>query len=142
MNPTIPVKVREAIVLAQERGLTYAQTADLLGIGEATVSRVLRRHRESGSVAPRPRGGGNFSPIAGPTARVLESLLADAPDLTVAEIAIALNARCGIATSRSAVQRALHRLGYSQKKSRSSRASGTPRSTGGSDAPMPRSSLK
>ena len=36
---------------------TYAATAALFGVGEATVSRLLRRHRETGDVQHKPRGG-------------------------------------------------------------------------------------
>lgn len=43
-----PQKIRLAVVRAvEERGMTYAETAELLGIGEASVSRILRRHRET-----------------------------------------------------------------------------------------------
>ncbi|RKH18965.1 hypothetical protein D7X74_07995 [Corallococcus sp. CA047B] len=46
-----PEKLRRAIVRAfQEEGLSYEQIAHLLGIGEATVSRVLRLYRETGDV--------------------------------------------------------------------------------------------
>src|SRR6267154_2630910 len=36
---------------------TYAATAALFGVGEATVSRLLRRHRETGDVQHKARGG-------------------------------------------------------------------------------------
>src|ERR1700749_4252473 len=38
---------------------TYAATAALFGVGEASVSRLLRRHRETGDVQQKPRGGNN-----------------------------------------------------------------------------------
>jgi len=38
---------------------TYEQTAELFCIGEATVSRLLRRKRETGDVQYKPRGGNN-----------------------------------------------------------------------------------
>ncbi|MGO8971691.1 MAG: helix-turn-helix domain-containing protein, partial [Myxococcaceae bacterium] len=34
--------------------MTYVKIAAVLGIGEATVSRVLRLYRETGSVKRRP----------------------------------------------------------------------------------------
>ena len=56
---TVPVQVREAIVRAvDEQGLTYQATADLLGVGYATVNRVLSRYRRTKSVEPMPKGGG------------------------------------------------------------------------------------
>lgn len=68
-----PTKLREAVIRAfHDQGLTYEQIAELLGIGRATVNRVLRRYREAGTVEPKPRGGGNRSRIHGPAALKLE----------------------------------------------------------------------
>lgn len=121
-----PVRLREAIIRAfHDRGLSYEAIADLLAVGRATVSRVLRRHRETGSVQPRPRGGGNFSPIRDDAEQQLRILIATQPDLTVAEMAAELGRATGIRTSRSSVQRALVRLGYTRKKRASSPASAT-----------------
>lgn len=125
-----PEKLRLAIVRAfHEQRMSYAEIADLLGIGEATVSRVLRRHRESGSVEPRPRGGGNFSPISGTAAAQLTALVEERPDLSLQELTEELGKRTGIWSSRSSVGRALHRLGFTRKKSPSSRRSGTGRTS-------------
>jgi transposase len=127
---TTPTEVRETIIRAfHERGLTYEVIADLLGIGRATVSRVLRRHRESGTVDPRPRGGGNVSPIRGKVAERLRAILERRPDLTIAEMAAELGRVAKIQTSPASVQRALTRLGYTRKKRPSSRSSATRRRT-------------
>lgn len=141
MTP-IPTKLREAILHARNDGLTYTAIADLLGVGVATVNRVLRLHRETKSVAPRPRGGGNFSLLHGKIARLLEGIVREMPDATVAELADALTARAKISTSRSGVQRALGRLGYSRKKSRSLPWSATPPSTASAAVPSAPSSRR
>ncbi|WP_434390906.1 hypothetical protein [Melittangium boletus] len=61
-----PETLRQAIVRAfHEEDMSSALIAHLLGVAQATVSRVLRLHRETGDVTPRPRGGGNFSPLRG-----------------------------------------------------------------------------
>lgn len=125
----VDIRVREAIVRAfHNEGRSYADIAALLGVGEATVSRVLRLHRETAGVAPRPRGGGNRSPIHGRIAKLLEQILTKMPDATVVELTAALCRAADIETSRASVQRALARLGYSRKKSPSSPASATRRS--------------
>jgi transposase len=58
----ISIDVRKQIVKAYKSGLsgTYSTTAALFGVGEATVSRLLRRDRETGSVDPLPVGGNNW----------------------------------------------------------------------------------
>jgi transposase len=102
----------------------------LLGIGRATVNRILRLHRETSSLEPRPRGGGNVSPIHGEMAELLATIVKEMPDATVAELTAVLIKRSRTPTSRSGVQRALARLGFSRKKSASSRSSATRRNTG------------
>ena len=124
----VPVQVREAIVrTAEEQGLTYQATADLLSVSYATVNRVLSRYRHTKSVEVLPRGGGWASPIQGRIADLLHKIVAAMSDATVEELTAALQQRARIKTSRSAVQRALHRLGYSRKKSPSWQRSATPR---------------
>lgn len=55
----IGLELRKRIVEAYDSGLsgTYEETAELFGVGRATVSRLLRRHRETGDVQPLPIGG-------------------------------------------------------------------------------------
>ena len=130
MGAPVPERTREAIVRAiHDRNLTYKETADLLGVGEATVSRVLRLHRETGAVEPRPRGGGAFSPITSKFTELLHAIVTSMPDATVEELTAAFTRDSGQRTSRSAMQRALDRLGYSRKKRLSSPKKGTRRST-------------
>jgi transposase len=129
MGAPVPEKTRLAIIRAAEKGLTYPQTAALLGVGEATVSRTLRLHRETGGVTPRPRGGGVFSPLTGKFAELLHAIVTSMPDSTVEELTAAFIKRSGQETSRSAMHRALERLGYSRKKRPSSPKKETRRST-------------
>jgi transposase len=128
---TTSVEIRRAIVrLYEDEDLSYDEIAEVIGVGRATVNRVLRRHRQTGRVEPLPRGGGNKSPIHDRVASLLVAIVTKLPDATVEEITAALSERASITTSRSAVQRALTRLGYSKKRLRSWRPSGTRRSTG------------
>src|SRR5215470_9074656 len=72
-----PEKVRRAIVRAfYQEGFTYEEIARVLDIGVASVSRILRLHRETGGIEPRPRGGGWVSPISGAVAEELRRLVA------------------------------------------------------------------
>lgn len=140
---TIPVALRDAIVrLRDDEQRTYEDIAAVLGVGRATVNRVLRRHRETGDVAPLPRGGGNRSPINGRIAKLLIAIVTKMPDATVAELTEALAKRAPVSTSRSAVQRAMQRLGYSKKRPRSSPWSATRPSTADGAASSARSSRR
>lgn len=124
MSRPLDIRVREAIVKSHAAGFTYAEIAAQLGVGEASVSRMLRLHREKESVAPRPRGGGNFSPIQGEVADLFLKLVKELPDATLDELTEALS-QSNVKTSRSSVIRALERFGFSRKKRPSLPSSGT-----------------
>lgn len=104
---------------------TYQELADKYAVGVATVNRILRRVRESGDVGPRPPGGGNPPAIGPDQVKALGDLVAENSDATVQELTEAWRRRFGKKVSRSSMLRALHRFGFSVKKSPSalSRAS-------------------
>jgi transposase len=59
MADTISLALRRRIVRAYRSGLTstYEETAEMFEVGRASVSRLLRRDRETGDVLPKRRGG-------------------------------------------------------------------------------------
>jgi transposase len=119
MRPPTPPQLRAVVVRLREEGRTYADIADVTGLGVATVNRILRLHRETGSTEPATPGGGNFSPIRGQVEERLRKLVDALPDSTIAELTAALGRAEKLATSTSSVQRAMKRMGYSRKKSAS-----------------------
>jgi transposase len=123
------MQVRLAIVGLREEGREYEEIAAALGVGIASVNRVLRRQRETGCVERSARGGGLESPIHGRVAELLCRIVEDANDATMEELTRALVKRARIKTSKSAVGRAMVRLGFTRKKSRWWRQSATRRST-------------
>ena len=131
MNTPIDKRVRETIIRLRGEGRTYLEIAAVVKVGAATVNRIVRLHRETGAIAHRRPGGGNPSPIRDEVAEALCAIVLENSDSTVAEMTELLKARGVLATSRSSVQRALTRLGFSRKKSRSlpwsaTRPSGAP----------------
>ena len=129
MNWLTDARLRKAIVRARRKEkLTYVQIAERFGVGEATVNRILRLHRETGSVEPRPRGGGNRSPIHGEVAKILQRIVESLPDATIDELTEALMTQVELDTSRASVGRAIQRLGFSRKKKLSLPSSATLRS--------------
>ena len=77
----------------------------MLGIGYRTLQRWLAQHRATGSLAPRPRGGGWKSEI---DVALLTRLVREVPDSTIPEFCAEYNRRVTRAerTSVSAVRRA------------------------------------
>jgi len=115
--------LRERVVAACDDGTdTRAEVAERFCVSQSWIRRLLQRRREAGSIAPRPRGGGQTPAFGGEAVGRLREALAAQPDATLKELARA----SGVACSTSAVDRALHRLGITREKSRS----GPPSRTG------------
>jgi transposase len=90
---------------------SYAEVADEVGIGPATLKRWVQAFRETGTVAPRARGGGWCSPVA---LSALHALVHERPDMTTDELTRAYNRRVPQRAwvHRSSILRALPRSGY------------------------------
>lgn len=135
MDQALPIQVRLAVISLRDEGNSYEEIASLLGIGRASVSRLLRRERETGKVERLARGGGIESPIHGRIADLLCRIVVEVNDATLDELTEALIERGKIKTSRSAVVRAMARLGFTRKKSRWWRPSETrPNTARGTDS--------
>ena len=130
MAEAISLDLRKRLVAAYEAGEgTYLEIAQRFKVGEATVSRLLRRRRERGGVEPSPHAGGNPPHIAASQYPELEKLVAEKPDRTVEELRSLWQARYGVDLSRSAMQRALLKAGLTWKKNASERRSKTARTS-------------
>jgi len=116
--------LRERLLGALDAGLGQAEAARLFGVGESTLKRWRRRRRQTGSAAPAPRPGRR--PRIGPEAApALVAQVRAAPDATLAEHCAAWERGRGVRVSTATMSRALRRLGWRLKKSRSSPPSGT-----------------
>jgi transposase len=114
--------LRERVVAACDaRDGTREQIAQRFSVSVSWIRDLLKRRRESGSIAPRPRGGGRAPAFDEAAAgRLREAVRAD-DDATLVELAEA----AGVACCPSAVHRALARMGVTRKKSRGGRPSRT-----------------
>jgi transposase len=122
---TYSMDLRERVVAACDKGdATREQIAARFSVSVSWIRGLMKRRRETGSIAPRPRGGGRAPAFDGETAaRLREAVRAD-DDATLEELAEA----AGVACCPSAVHRALKRLGITREKSRGGRPSRTGRS--------------
>lgn len=108
--------MREIAVRMLQAGHTYAETAKVLGIGFATVNRVWREFRETGSVTQPRRRGGQYSTITPADEKRLKKLVESMPDATYDELSVAWNRGRKSKASRSAVIRKVLKLGFTRKK--------------------------
>jgi transposase len=112
---TYSMDLRERVVAACDEGVdTRAEVAERFGVSVSWVRRLLQRRRETGSIAPKARGGGQPPAYDAGAAERLRRAVEEAPGATLVELARS----AGVACSTSATDRALRRLGISRKKSR------------------------
>jgi transposase len=110
--------LRERVIEAVEAGASRREAGERFEISASSSIRWLQRWQESGSAAPKPRGG-SVSPLEEISAQVL-ALVAEQPDLTLVETVAELRRR-RIRTSRSSLWRFLDRHGITLKKKPASR---------------------
>jgi transposase len=111
-----PIELRERAVHSYiASGESYDEVAARFGIARRALQRWVKLHRETDSVAPRPRGGGNPSQVNMP---VLEGIIAARQDATSFELTAQYNRLVtrDERVHRSSIHRALHRAGYVFKK--------------------------
>lgn len=110
--------LRERVVAACDaRDGTREQIAARFSVSVSWIRDLLRRRRETGSISPKPRGGGRSPAFDDETAKPLREAVRADDDATLEELARAV----GIACAPSVVHRALKRLGITRKKSRGGR---------------------
>lgn len=117
MGRAYSMDLRERVVAVYRAGgRTMQQVADELEVGVATVNRLLRRTREQGSPVAFPPGRGPKPLIGDAEWQLIEALLREAPDMTMQEVAWALDERHGLKVSRSTVQKAVQTRNWTRKK--------------------------
>ncbi len=119
--------VRQKILHAYERRLgSQRALAHLFGVSLAFVEKVLRQHRTTGSIAPKPHTGGRRALLDEAIHLLLRQLVRDDPDLTLHELCTRVAAETGVRVSVPTMCRVLQRLGLPRKKRRSTPRSVTP----------------
>lgn len=105
--------LRERVIEAVDLGeMTHAEIVDVFHVALRTIGNWLALRRETGSVAPRPHGGGRRPIIAGKVESAVRQYLHRHPDATLAEIRSA----CGLNTSLKVIWETLRRWGLTRKK--------------------------
>lgn len=119
MPGPISTDLRRRIVEAYlSGGGTYAEIAGRFGVGEATVSRLLRLAREKKTVEPKPWSGGPDPFIRDEDLAELRELVAQNPGGTRQDFCDAWRERKGVRMSVASMGRALARAGITRKRSK------------------------
>ena len=108
----ISMDLRLRIFEARQAGESTEEVAERFAVSSAFVRRLMQRHRETGSLAPKTGPRGPKRRLAG-KAEELREIARQNPDLTAAE----MRDRLGVSVAVVTVWRALRALGLSFKKS-------------------------
>jgi putative transposase len=127
MTRPYSVDLRERVVRAVEAGLSRRAAARRFEVSVSFVIKLMQRWRREGTVAPARYGGGKRPALAAHAERV-HDLLRDEPDVTIAELRSRLAAEA-IHVSPAAISRFLTAAGLTRKKRRSTRPSGSGRTS-------------
>jgi len=95
---------------------TYPEIAKRFMVGEASVNRWLRLHRENGSVKPKPHRSGRKPRIDAAGMLELRRLVVEQPDVTLAELSQRYAASNGLVLALNIICRALKKLDLNRKK--------------------------
>jgi transposase len=124
------IDLRQKLLHACERRLgSQRALADLFGVSLSFVEKLLRRHRTTGDIAPKPYAGGQRPRLDAAADTLVRQLVRDNTDLTLEELCARVADERGGRVSVATMCRVLQRLGLPRKKSRSTPASAPPRAS-------------
>jgi transposase len=106
--------LRERVVASIEAGQTRVQVAKLYNMTLSTVGGFIKRKRETGRVSPDKFGGYKTFALE-PHTTLVEELVAEQPDSTLAELQVRL-AKEKVKVSQSGISRFLHHINLTFKK--------------------------
>ncbi len=115
MAKPLSMDLRERIVAARCSGGTLRAVAARFAVAPSAVSKICKRHRETGSVAPRPMGGDRRSHVIEAKGGCILALLSAEPDLTLSDLRARLGAQ-GLVVGYGGLWRFLDRHDISVKK--------------------------
>jgi transposase len=109
--------LRQRVVAAYEKGKgSLAEVAEQFNVGQTFVKKMLRQHRETGSVAPLEHGGGRQPSLSDKEHRLLRQKVKEQPDVSLSELQEHLLTRVGATVSLPTIHRSLRQSGHSRKK--------------------------
>jgi transposase len=124
------IDLRQKILHACERRLgSQRALADLFGVSLSFVEQLLRRHRLTGDIAPKPHAGGQRPRLGAAADTLVRRFVHDNTDMTLEELCTRVADALGMRVSVATMCRVLQRLGLPRQKSRSTPVSATRRAS-------------
>jgi transposase len=122
MPAPLSVDLRQRVIDAyQAKEGSQRQLAERFKVSVSFVRDLTRRYRQTGSVEPKPHGGGATAKLGSAQLPIVEALVEAQPDAILEELCERFTQKSGVSVSLSTMQRATVRLGLSVKKNISCR---------------------
>jgi transposase len=113
------VDLREKIVAAHiEKNISIRKVANIFSVTKSLVQKLVKQKKLEGNLQPKLRGKPQFSHLTNADIELRE-LVAAHPDATLIELCELFADKTGNWVGRSAMCRALQKLGLNRKKKRS-----------------------
>ena len=118
MSPPLSKDLRRRLVSAVDNGQSRRSAARRFGVAASTAVKWVDQWRREGRLEAKPLGGDRHSHRMEAHAAEVLAMVAEAPDITLAEIAAHLEQAHGLRVAESTVWRLLDRHGQTFKKNR------------------------
>lgn len=119
MPAPLSVDLRQRILDAyQAKEGSQRQLAERFKVSLSFIRDLMRHHRETGTVQPKPHGGGAVAKLGKEQLPIVEALVKAQPDALLTELCDRFAKQTGIEVSVSTMQRAVSQLQLSVKKKR------------------------
>ena len=127
MRP-LPLELRQRIVDAIDQQLgSYAEIAEMFGVSERYLYKLLALRHATGDLAPKPHGGGAVAKIKDEQVLDVIDLVAEQPDATLDELRQRIKTKLRVSVCLATVSNVLARWGLPRKKSPAAPRKPTPK---------------
>lgn len=117
MPAALSVDLRQRVIAAyQAKEGSQRQLAERFKVSLSFIRDLRRHYRETGTVEPKPHGGGAVAKLGELQLPIVQALIEAQPDALLEELCERFAQKSGIQVSASTMQRAGCRLGLSVKK--------------------------
>lgn len=117
MPAPLSVDLRQRIMAAYAaKEGSQRQLAERFKVSLSFIRDLMRHYRETGSVQPKPHGGGGVAKLGKGELLIVEALVTAQPDALLKELCERLAQQTGVEVSVSTMQQAVSKLKLSVKK--------------------------
>lgn len=111
------IDLRQRVInVYQGEKVTQRELAERFQVSQSFVTRLIRRHQQTGTIKPKSRAGGAKAKIEMSQLGQIEQLVEEQSDVLLRELCERWEEQTGIKVSISTMHRRLHSLNLTTKK--------------------------